>query len=184
MPVRKRGDTWHIRFQIGGNRIERSLGPAATKADALDYEAKLRREIVSGKLGHAPKRSLTDALARWLKGEAATLKSYDNLLSKVRAIRTECEGKPLEQIVQVAEEIKRKGIAAKLKPATINRRLAILRRVANLAHEQWDWLDQPLGAKIKLLRGEKSRHIYLTPEQVDTLADHCKDETVRIAIRL
>lgn len=184
MPVRKRGDTWYVRFQAGGQRIERSLGPTATKADAQAFEAKLRNDVLAGKLGRAPDRSVDDALAEWLQGEAQTLKSYSNILSKVRAIRPFCAGYPLTSIVQVAEAVKKAGIAAGNNPATINRRLAILRRIANLAHDAWGWLDQPLGKKIKLLGGEQSRHVYLTPDQVETLADCCEHPGVALAIRL
>jgi hypothetical protein len=184
MPVRKRGDRWYVRIQLGGQRIERSLGPTATKADALDYEARLRRDAVAGKLQRNPARTIDAALLRWLEGEAAQLKSYDNLLSKVRAIEPFAAGKSLAAIVLVAEEIKAAGIKAELSPATINRRLAILRRVANLAHDQWGWLDQPLGQRIKLLKGETTRHIYLTPDQVDLLATHCQNAAVATAIRL
>jgi integrase len=184
MPVRKRGDRWHVRLQIGGQRIERSLGPSATKADALDYEASLRRDAVAGKLQRAPTRTMESALVRWLEGEAAQLKSYTNLLSKVRALESHAAGQRLDAIVLVAEEVKAAGIKEELSPATINRRLAILRRIANLAHEQWGWLDQPLGRRIKLLRGEVSRHIYLTPDQVELLATHCQNADVATAIRL
>lgn len=185
MPVRKRGDRWHVRLQIGGQRIERSLGPAATKADALDYEAKIRKDFIDGKVGRSPERGLEDALVKWLQEEAANLKSYDNLLSKVRAFRDDCKGKKLTDIVAVAETVKAEGLKAGLSPATINRRLAILRRIANLAHEVWEgWLDKPLGQKIKLLPGEKARHVFLTPHQVELLADCCEHAGVTTAIRL
>lgn len=184
MPVRKRGERWHVRLQIGGQRIERSLGPAATKADALAYEAKIRRDIVAGRVGRAPAHSIEDALVKWLEGEAKGLKSYDNLLGKVRSLRTAAAGRKLADIVAVAEQLKADGIKAGLAPATINRRMAILRRIANLAHDQWDWLDQPLGKRIKLLRGEAARHVYLTPDQVEHLAAHCRHPVVAIAIRL
>jgi len=184
MPVRKRGDRWHVRLQIGGQRIERSLGPSATKADALEYEGNLRRDIVAGKLGRAAAHTMEEALVRWLEGEAAQLTSYNNLLSKVRLLKPYAAGRRLDAIVQVAEDVKAAGIKEELKPGTINRRLAILRRIANLAHDQWGWLDQPLGNRIKLLRGETARHVYLTPDQVETLADHCEHPKVALAIRL
>ena len=184
MPVRKRGDRWHVRLQIGGQRIERSLGPTATKADALDYESRLRQDVVAGKTGRTVPRTMEDALVRWLEGEAAQLTSYDNLLSKVRLLEPYAAGKRLDAIVSIAEDVKAAGIKDKLAPATINRRLAILRRIANLAHDQWGWLDAPLGNRIKLLRGETARHVYLTPDQVETLADHCTHPIVAQAIRL
>jgi integrase len=175
---------WQVRMVIGGQRIQRSLGPAAGREDALNLEAQIRRDTLSGRLGKTPPRSLDEAIARWLEGEAKTLKDYAGHLSKVRAIRTHCAGLRLDQIVDAAESIKSAGITDGLKPATINRRLAILRRVANLAHGQWGWLDLPLGQRIKLLGGETARHTYLTPDQVEHLAQCCRHAGVATAIRL
>ena len=184
MPVRKRGDRWHIRLQVGGQRIERSLGSAATKADALAYEGKIRADILAGRLGTTPDHSLDDALLRWLEGEASRLKSHNTIRSQIRAISTHSAGKSLAGIVSVAQKIKDTGIKDGLNVATINRRLALLRRVANLAYAEWDWLKEPLGKKIKLIPGETARHTYLTPAQVEHLTDCCEHLTVKTAIKL
>ena len=175
---------WCCRVQIGRLRIQRSAGPSATKADAQALEAAIRRDSIDGRIGKPQTRSLDAALLRWLENEALTLRDVAGHTSKARAIRPHCAGKRLDQIVDAAEEIKRDGQKAKLSPATINRRLAILRRIANLAHDQWGWLDKPLGQRIKLLSGEQSRHVYLTPDQVEHLAECCRDPMVAMAIRL
>ena len=86
-------------------------------------------------------------------------------------------GRPLEEIHEVAEDVKRRGMADGLAPATINRRLAVLRRVARLAHRQWDWLDRDVGAKIRLIPGEEPRRVQGTPEQVKTLMLAAKPRT-------
>jgi len=179
---RKRGDIWYARLQIKGRGVEVSLGRGATRQDALQLEAKIRKDAVAGRLGHAPKRTIEEALVKWLTGEARVLKSYQNLISKVSAIEPYCSGVPLHEIVKVAETIKSDGIKSGLKPATINRRLAILRRIANLAHDQWGWLDQSLGQRIKLLPSEARRDIYLTPEQALNLAAVCEHPRVSDAI--
>lgn len=184
MPVRKRGDIWHVRVQIAGQRIERTTGRGATKADAQALEAQILRDNVDGRVGRAPRRTIDQAVARWLKGEAAVLKSHKNLVGKVAAIEATITGQPLDRIVEVAETIKADLIAEGLKPATINRRIAVLRRVANLAHDQWGWLDRPLGLKIKELSGESRRDVYPTPAQVNQLADACEHPRVADAIRL
>lgn len=175
---------WNVRLQIGGQRIQRALGPTARKEDALALEAQIRREHLDGRIGKVPARSLDAALLKWLQGEATTLKDAKGHKVKVRAIRAHCAGLRLDQIVEAADAVKEAGIKAGLKPATINRRLAILRRIANLAHDQWDWLDRPLGQRIKLLKGESTRHTYLTPDQVEHLAQCCRHEVVAQAIRL
>ncbi len=186
MGQRKRGNSWQVRFQVNGEIYEESLGPTATKQDAKDYEAKRRREIIAGHVGRKKKYTIEDALVRWLQGEASALASYKDgsLLSKIRSIKPFVVNTQLTSIVEAAESIKSAGIKKKLKPATINRRLAILRRLANLAYQQWRWLDHPYGTQIKLLKGEIARQIYLTPKQVESLAKNCSHPIVATAIKL
>ncbi len=186
MSQRKRGNSWQVRFQVNGKIFEESLGPTATKQDAKDYEAKRRREIICGKVGRKKKYTIEDALVRWLQGEASTLASYKDgsLLSKIRLIKPFVINTQLTSIVEAAEAIKSSGLKEGLLPATINRRLAVLRRIANLAYQQWQWLDKPYGNRIKLLKGEIARHVYLTPKQVESLAKNCRHPVVATAIKL
>jgi integrase len=94
------------------------------------------------------------------------------------------EGKALDEVADAAEEAKRRWLTDDLKPATINRRLAILRRVANLAYKHWGWLDQPLGQRVLMLPGERQRETYLSPAQVRKIAAAAKDRRVKRAILL
>jgi len=165
MPVRKRGAVWYVRLQVGGRRIERAAGPRREDARAL--EAQIRQQALDERLGRAPERTLTEAIVAWLKGEARALRSYDNLVDKVAAIKTYTRGQPLSAAVTVANTIKAEGLAAGLAPATINRRLAIIRRVCRLA-VTWGWIEH--APTITLLPGEEARTVMLTPLQVDQLA--------------
>ena len=184
MSVYKRGDRWHYRFQVGGQRFAGSAGAASGKADAVALEAKIRADHLAGRLGKVASHTVDDALLRWLSGEASRLRSVNSITSQVKAIMDHTAGRPLSQIILVAESVKQAGIDAGLAVATINRRLAALRRVAHLAHDQWGWLTEQLGPRIKLLRGETKRHLYLTPTQVEHLAECCEHPTVALAIRL
>ena len=91
-------------------------------------------------------------------------------------------GLDLEHVGDAAEAVKRAGLSAGLAPATINRRLAILRRVANLAFGQWNWLEVDVARRVQLLPGERARHTYLTPAQVKRLAAAAVDARVADAI--
>ena len=52
-------------------------------------------------------------------------------------------------------------------PLTINRRLAVIKRVLNLAYKEWEWLDVPLADKIKKCsEKDTSRQYYLTEDEV------------------
>lgn len=173
MPIRSRNGQYYVRLQVGGQRIERAVGRDATKEDAKAFEAKLRREILDGKLGKAPKKSIDDALLHWFTGEAQANVVDPSLKSKVRAVRVFTAGRALAEIAEVAGEASRKWLDDGLSVATINRRLAILRRVANLAYNTWGWLDRPLGTKIKLLPGESPRFVQISEEQAQRLIAAC-----------
>lgn len=182
MAVYKRGDRWHYRFQIGGQSFSGSAGAGATRSAAVQLEAQ-RRAQIAAENGGAARHSVDDAIARWLQDYAGLLKGASSLQSKVRAVVQHTHGSDITEIVEVAAQVRAAGVAANLSAATINRRLAILRRVANLAHE-WGWLQAPLGQRIKLLPGERARHVYLSSDQVERLAAACSNPSCALAIRL
>lgn len=171
MSIRKTGNRWQVRLRVGGDkpRFERTLPEGATRRDALQLEAKVRRAQIDVAIGQKQRYLIDEALDEWERTGAKRLKSWEKSLKyRVKMLREECTaGRYLDEIVQVAERIKADG--AGLNPVTVNRVLAILRRVGNLA-EQWGWTDAPLGRRIKLLPENSNRHVYLTPDGVEALA--------------
>lgn len=180
MPVRKRGDRWQVRVGAGnGRRVERTLPAGATRADAKTLEAALIRRTIEAASGRQPDRLIDEAINRWLKSGATALRSYQSdLRYRIAILREYTADQTLQQIPDVAERLKAAGGKAGLSAAAINRYLAILRRVANLA-ERWGWTDTPLGRRVELLPGESARHVYLTPAEVGRLADAARLEIVR-----
>lgn len=65
---------------------------------------------------------------------------------------------------EVAARIRRE--AAGRSPATLNRRLALLRRICNLA-EEWGWIER--APRVRLIP-EQPRETWLTRDQVEALA--------------
>jgi integrase len=168
--IRKHGNRWQVRLRVGGGqRIERTLPPGASRRDALQLEAALRRAQIDLAIGRPQRYLIDDALDRWVEASAKALRSWDkDLRYRVDILRDYTAQKPLEALPDVADHLKRQGIAAGLQPATINRALSILRRIGNLA-EKWGWTREPLGRRIELLPGERPREAYLTAEQVNRL---------------
>ena len=167
MPVYKRGDHYWIRIQIDG-KLHRFSCKGATYEQAKALEAKTRQDIINEQLGQSS-YTLEDALARWLDGEAKGLKAYNKLLQNVKLILPLMQDTPIIKAADVARRIRE--VYADLSPATINRRLAIVRRLTNLAWE-WGWIKSPI--KIKMQPGEVSRHYYLTISQVFRLARYAR----------
>ena len=94
-------------------------------------------------------------------------------------------GKLLKDVVPYAHEMKADMLEKGYNVATINRRLAIVRRILNLAYKEWEWIDQPLGQKIKLL-SEKglAREVFLSKEEVQKLIDLIEDENIKKIVLL
>jgi integrase len=174
MPIRRHGKKFEVRLQAGGRRISRSF---RSHRDAAEFERRTRQRLEDRRVGRTPQYSLEEALARWLTGEAKGLRSHDNLLNKVRAIRPYVRGRSLEEVADAAEAVIKAGHKEGLKPATINRRLAILRRVARLAYRKWKWLDHDEAGRISLLPGEEPRYVQATPEQAEKLLKSARGRT-------
>lgn len=169
MSAFKRGESWYSRFEIGGREFKKSLGRGSVRKDALDWEARVRRDHIAGKIGRAPERTIDEAVKRWLEGEAQTHTDKQGDAARARAWLTFIEGRPLRSVVEIASRASDAWLAGGLAAATINRRLALLRRVCRLAHSQWGWLDDDLSRRLVALPGERQRRIFLTREQVMSL---------------
>lgn len=105
--------------------------------------------------------------------------------SHARNTRPYLDDVPLHLVVPAAHEMKADMLKRGLSPQTVNRRLAVVRRVLNVAYNEWEWIDQPLGQKIKML-SEKgmSREFYLTHEEVEQLLDAVPNEEARKVIHI
>lgn len=180
MPIRKRGKTYQVDVQVGGIRARRT---ARSYQAARALESDLKQQLKTQLRGLEGPKTISDALVRWLKEDATGLKSYRKTTSHARNLRPFIEGYALTDAIEAAEEMKRTQ-RGKISNATINRRLAILRHILNVAYRRWNWLPQPLGLKIELLPEHNTRHIYLTIDEVETLANACQDTRAGDIVRL
>ena len=179
MPISKRRAGWQVDVRVSGQRVRRTV---ATKALAAELETKLRDDAGRIKAGLQPNRTLADALVQHLTAGAKALRSYDSLLYVARVIRPHLS-RPIDQIADAAAAIIREGQKKGRQPATINRHLALLRKIGNQAYV-WRWVDSPVGKRVQLLPERNERHVYLTREQVAQVAAKCKSEGARDAVLL
>lgn len=149
------------------------------KADAEKFNTKTLKDILDQKdLGKKVRHTLGAAVEKYLDEEVPRQRSADRTESNVRALLPHIEGLYIDQLDRAAKNVKgsvrTRGCKEKpLSVATINRRLAILRRVANLAYLEWHWLDREIA--VRLLPEHNKRHEYLTAHEVYELADSCEE---------
>ena len=173
MSVKQRRDSgaWEVTVCLPGQPTVRKSNRNWSKRDAQRVEL----ELLQGGPKAGTGQLLDDAIDKWRTEHATFLRSKDRLLEHASALQKHTGGLTFEDLPDVISRIKK--ALANRKPATINRRLAILRQIQNLAVSEWGWLDRPV-AKVKLLREDNERHYYLTRAQVEALAFACPSKEV------
>jgi len=177
MSLYKRGETWWARFTApNGRRIQTSCR-TTNRSAAQEYHDKLKTEYWRvHQVGSTPTIKWEQAVVRWIK-EQADKKTLYNDRSHFRIIETYLLGVNLHDITREIIDSFIKDRQAKVKNATINRTLEVVRAVLNRAEQEWEWLDK--APKIRLLAEPKRRIRWLTHDEADTLLgtlpDHIKD---------
>jgi integrase len=169
---------YHVAVQRGGSRVHRICAPAATWRDAKRKEAELIQRFNAVTTG---KVLIADAIQHWLKTEVAHQKAKVSTEGNAYALADWIKGRSLGEVVRVAEDY-RKANRGLVTNSTINRRLAVLRRVANLAYRRWGWLHEPLGQKIELLPENPARERYLTRSELARVIRCIPQRSVRRAV--
>lgn len=153
---------YHVAIQRGRSRVHRICPPASTWRQAKDKEAELRQRFDAASSGQV---LIADAIQHWLKTEVVHHKAKRGTEGHAYALAEWIIGKSLTQVVEVANAYKA-AFRGHVTNSTVNRRLAVLRRVAKLSYRRWGWLTEPLGDKIELLPENAPRQEFLTRDEI------------------
>jgi integrase len=171
MSIKTRGKSYLIDVKVGQKRVRKTV--RCDRQEARKIESQIRQELLDDQL---PEKGLEEALLKYTKEYIPHLKDQRGQRSKAKHLLPYINGKRFNDIVQIVSELKK----INLKPATINRRLALLRRICNLAYKEWGWIDKPVH--ISLLRENNERHIYLDEKTVDELVKACQTQGGKDAV--
>jgi integrase len=181
MPVTQRSNgSYQVTVCFGG-RTMRKTSRLWSFQDAREYERLWLRSVKDSSLGRKPERTIAEALEKWLTEHVPKLRSARDTEYHARALLAYIVGRKLTEAPQVWAEIKA-GLSDKA-PATINHKGRILRQLCNLAMSEWEWIDAPIGKRIKLLR-ETPRETFLTADQVEGIAKRCANAHAGDYVRL
>jgi integrase len=178
MAVYKRGDNWYIDFTFHGQRIREMIGPSRKGAEKVI--AKRKAEIAENRF--LDKRMEPDPISfydfaneylQWAKANKKP-SSYNRDLSLMRQLNKEFEAKAIQEITTWQIEKFKAKRKEEVRPASVNREIALLKHMYSKAIE-WSKVKESPVKKVKLLKGEVKRVRFLMPDQVQTLLSNCAD---------
>ena len=168
MGLVKRGTTWWMSFMYQGQQVRRSTGTTDKRlAEAILGQVKV--QIVEGRFFDKSKeqqRTLTELLDRYLSEHAARRANYRRDLTSVKNLTAFFGNPTLDQITpKRIVAYKNHRYTDGVKPATINRELASLKKAFNLARREWEWCDDNPVCRVSMEQEHNTRDRWLTADE-------------------
>jgi hypothetical protein len=173
MTVRKRGSRWWYDFRLRGIRYREPVPEAQTKAEAIQAEAKIRSDLFGGRYGGI---RLTPVLTDWINDTYlpwahSNKRSWydDEWIAKVicghfKKMRLrDISSLHVEKFKKVRRETDTK-YGNPRQPATVNRELAILSKVFQLAVDA-GYIESNPCHRVKRIAHDNSRTRFLSDEE-------------------
>jgi len=168
-----RRNTWWYAFTLKG-KLYRGSCKTHDKVQAQEYEDTVRAKAWRGRmLGDKERRTVEEAINKFME-VAQNKRSYREDIRYAVWWKEQFRKAAVTMLDDVTPEVVNeiKSASALLKtrrgklpaPATVNRKLAFLRTVINMAHREWLWIDQ--APKFRFIPGEMERRRFLKPEEV------------------
>jgi integrase len=176
MGVYQRGDNWYIDFTFKGQRVRESIGPS--RKNAQKVIDKRKTEIIENKYLDIRKdpdpvtfHEFCKQYVQWAKAnKKATTCAKD--ISIMRYLDKEFEGKCLHEITAWQIEKYKVKRMERLKPASVNRDLALIKHLFSKAVE-WKKIKENPAKIVKRMKGEGRRLRYLMPDEIQILLSNC-----------
>jgi integrase len=168
MGLMKRGNTWWMSFMYQGQQVRRSTGTTDKRlAEAILGQVKV--QMIEGRFfdkSHAQERTLTELLDRYLSEHAARRANHRRELTSVKKLNAFFGNPTLDQITpKRIVAYKNHRYADGVKPATINRELASLKKAFNLARREWEWCDDNPVCRVSMEPEHNTRDRWLTADE-------------------
>ncbi len=170
----KRGRTWWTHIKFNGKNIQRSLGTTDKKL-ARAIESEIRIEIIEGNYFNKPageKKTVRDMMERFLKEHGPkvsinTQNAYKAYLTQLLPFFGELILTAVTQKTIAEYKVLRYGEG--VKPATINRELAMLSKAFSLAVNDWAWLCENPVSKVAKENEDNERGRWLSQDEEEKL---------------
>jgi integrase len=151
-----------------GQQVRKSTGTTDKRlAEAILGQVKV--QMVEGRFFDKSKeqeRTLTELLDRYLSEHAARRANYRRDMTSVKNLKTFFGNPTLDQITpKRIVAYKNQRYTDGVKPATINRELASLKKAFNLARREWEWCDDNPVCRVSMEQEHNTRDRWLSADE-------------------
>ncbi|HKW86036.1 MAG TPA: tyrosine-type recombinase/integrase, partial [Nitrospiraceae bacterium] len=176
MGLYKRHRVWWMSVMYQGRQVRRSTGTTDRRlAEAI--LAKVRVQIVEGQFFDTREeqhRTFDELMARYLAEHAARKSQPRHYRGHAKRLTAFFGGYTLAEITpKLIVDYKNQRYAAGLKPASINRELATLKKAFNLAVREWEWCRENPVSRVSMEREHNQRDRWLSREEETRLLHAC-----------
>ena len=172
-----RDGNWVTEFYHEGVRYKKALGRGISKTVAKEREAKFKTDVLEGKYSQKAKRILFETFAEKYLDHARVNKrpkSAKRNEVSIKMLMPYLKGKLIGSIHPFQlEQYKKARREEGRSPATINRDIACVRNMLNMAVE-WKYLQRNPISKVKQLREDNEKMWVLSPEEESKLLEECE----------
>lgn len=155
---------WWCRFTLGGKEVRRSTGTAdSQQAEEFEHELRKRywREVRLGEKYY----TFRQAAERWLRERATkrSIKRDRQILAEYRELADVGLRDFSRDMLSELRDAREQAVTA----ATVNREMALIRSILNLAASEWRWIE--IVPKVPMRRLEQKDPRWITREQFTAL---------------
>ena len=173
MGIYKRGEIYYVDFYVDGKRVRRKIGKSKTLA--LKALESAKADVIRGKYQIPVKKNkvLFEEFAKiYLDHVKGYKKSARSDGTSIRNMMPYFKGKKLEEIHPFAIETFKIKRRKEVKPASVNRELACLKHMYNMAIK-WGYVKKNPVREVKLFKENNERLRYLSEEEEEALIEAC-----------
>jgi len=172
MGIYLRGKVWWVDYVYRGKRYRESTGTDNRKL-AQRYYDKIKGEIAEGRLFRklpGEKKTFREMMEKYLDEHVSKLKSRRAFTGYSKNLISFFGDYKVSEISpKLINEYKIKRLSDGIKPSSLNRELATMKKAFNLAMKEWEWVIENPAAKISLERENNKRDRWLTYEEEERL---------------
>jgi integrase len=152
-------------FTYEGRQVRRST-ETSDKRLAEAILGKVKVQIVEGKYFDKPKedaKTFAELMERYLTEHASRRAHYRRYVNMVENLKRFFGNPKLVHVTpKTIVAFKNKRYTDGVKPATINRELAVLKKAFNLACREWEWVRDNPVCRVSMEREQNTRDRWLT----------------------